>query len=180
MNRLGIILNLVGSLLIAPELIGLRRLSSFEKSLENRLINVQNNFEYIALRASRLRLNWLILVFYIIPLTLTCTGIIIAVINLEKIRNFFEQNISDNSFVTVTIIAILVLALLLGIWQFIPSLFLNIYIRILFIIISALFESVRFAIKVLSVNNALRKFIVRFGLILFIVGALLQLLATYQ
>ena len=176
LNRLGIILSFFGSLLVAPELIGLQRLSSFEHSLEKWLIDKDNKSKFAVYRAMHASRKSLYYLYFVFPPIFFCTGIIALLVNSKKIFLFFEQNITSNIIVMIFLVALCFLVIVIGVWLSVPMLIFNIFRSVVFGMAGISIKSVRFLLKIMSgSNNTIRKFIVRFGLVLIIVGTLLQL-----
>lgn len=176
LNRLGIVLSFLGSFLVAPELIGLQRLSSFERSLKKRLIDKDSKAKFTVYRAMHVSRKSLYYLYVAFPPIFLCAGIVAMLFNSEKIFLFFEQNISSNIIVVVVLVVLCFLVVAIGIWLTVPMLIFRLFNSVVFGIAEISISSVRFMLKIVSGNNTLRKFIVWFGIVLIIVGTLLQLL----
>ena len=214
LNRLGIILNLAGSLLIAPELIGVRRLNFFERWLEERLQIIENllrdkanDFPLFAIfkrdrttEITKTETAFAVVFLLLLPFVVS-SGIIFIIIYhlldlpysqlwlllvvlyslvLSYIRRSERPPQPMNTWHTVKEILAWAPLLPVVVPAIIISLILvGLLVGILMLPLLLARITVGLALQILSGHDALRIFVVRLGLILFVLGALLQLVATF-
>ncbi|MBI4761343.1 MAG: hypothetical protein ACOYYF_03465 [Chloroflexota bacterium] len=210
LNRVGIILNLIGSLLIVPELIGLRRLNLLDSWIKKRLMTVKNSIHHLSQiisgKVDSEFFNCLILFCIMLVsaslifgaifsrggiwdakpdnqtqetvgsiIIILCIVILISVVFgiATKKEVFFYLASIAFSIITLPIVLVL-LALSLG-----AFLYFGLIMGVSTITLQLLRFFVSIAMRIMSGKNVIRKLVVRAGLVLFIMGALLQFAATF-
>lgn len=150
LNRLGIILNFCAGFLLAPELLGLKRIISLENQIETILATLLGKFR----KGGRGISNEFALI-----LTISATAGIVTVSYLA----FVNANASNTIALVILLNIIIDVALFFG-----APIGIYLLYRLLLSVTHRLNE-----------DNALRSIFIWWGIIFFIVGNLLQFLATF-
>lgn len=191
-NRLGIVLNFLAGFFLAPELLGERRLDQIEENIETTLTKISkliSKIESSIQRGSGRIRNWFIVV----------SGTVLTFIFLPSVLSLFETDftsattnilliyitstltllfllvvfIDDGIKLTMANIIYLPIVIMLQAWT---------WILIVAPLVSAVWLSrvvVQTGIKSLTGDKRLRSILVSVGILTFIVGNLLQLIATF-
>ncbi len=223
LNRFGILLNFIAGFLIAPELIGIKRLKKFEQRLEKILTTIVSKltnwlkkfttreaglailglvlflaFSYFFFIAPLLKAvsEWgfitLLILFYtkVLPnpiglaiILLVCLPTAIGVINSDlNGRKWTISNLKPNllkySLMFIGSIFFFPLSLILSIPLIALIGVLTLVIFISYLIIILLLPIFRFILHKLEGNNRLKSLLVFLGIIMYIIGNLLQLITS--
>lgn len=224
LNRIGIILNFLAGFLIAPELIGIKRIKRWESLIENRLTTMKKQSEEII---ERLAVYYRVYLIYDgKDLVSNIFGIGLIVISLFLVRDKgyidFINSGNEKVYIRLLVGGFFILMGIIDIWEtilffklkyywiFILSLstklisvggiimLINIFDGIVFllysiIIISSintiqngfiwliprLIEGIRFTTSIFKKGDELQSYLVTIGIVLFILGSIFQLIATF-